>query len=165
MTGLGEYAYGVIGGGLVCAIIRNLTHKGPYEPIMKLLCGLFFTVSLLHLLSNLNFDEILSVWKVSGIDHEDTVTAIGEEYTRNHLAQCIKSDTEEYILDKAESLGAAVTVQIVLSETDIPVPVGVRISGEVEQNVKDRFAAILETDLNISKENQVWTEGNSAKRE
>jgi hypothetical protein len=46
---------------------------------------------------------------------------------------------------------------VTLSDELPPVPVEVRLSGDISPYIKTRLQSILEDDLGISKENQIWT--------
>jgi stage III sporulation protein AF len=77
--------------------------------------------------------------------------------SRNALADIIKDRTEAYILDKAAAMGAAITVVVSVSGDEPPVPLGVEISGPVSPYMKLRLEEMIQEDLNIAKENQVWS--------
>ena len=163
MGALGQYAYGIMGGGLICTVILLLIPKGFSAPIMKLLCGLFFSLSILNPLSGIDLSFDIQQW-VQPVLAEDYARE-GQALYRNHLAQCIKRETEEYILDKAADLGVSVSAEVILTESEIPVPEGAILSGTMEEEAKLRLQQIIRNDLNISKENLLWTEENSVKGE
>ena len=54
-------------------------------------------------------------------------------------------------------LGAAVTVEVTLSQDDPPVPEYVEIFGEISPYIKLRLEELIQEELNIAKENQRWT--------
>lgn len=164
MSTLGEAVYSVIGGAVICGILISLAPKGQCEGLIKFLCGLFLTVSLLQPLTNLDFNNLFSNPTITEWEEGEAVAAMGEDFSRQLLAQRIKQDAEEYIWDKATALGASLTAEITLSQEDIPVPVAVTISGAIEEPTKKRLEQIITDDLGISKENQLWTELNSAKK-
>ena len=68
-------------------------------------------------------------------------------------------------MDKAADLGVSVSAEVILTESEIPVPEGAILSGTMEEEVKLRLQQIIRNDLNISKENLLWTEENSIKGE
>lgn len=81
----------------------------------------------------------------------------GKEESQKAMAQIIKQETAAYILEKAQSLGAQIQVSVEVSDADLPIPVGVRISGTVAPYAKVQLQTFLEQQLGISKENQRWT--------
>ena len=68
----------------------------------------------------------------------------------------IKEKTEAYILEKAESLGLDISVEINFGEADSMVPTEVRISGPVSPYAKDQLSKTISTDLGIPEERQIW---------
>ena len=156
MNSVQDYVLSVICAAMVCGVLRSLLSKGNYGQIGKLLSGLFLTVSLLYPLSALNLEDLLSSVKLQEELSGQTFAAMGENYSQSLVAARIKKDTQEYILDKAAAMDAAVHVEIMLTDGDIPVPVGVRVMGEVSPAVQQRLEQIIALDLGIAKENQQW---------
>lgn len=164
MEALRQYAFSVIGGAMVCGVVLGFSPKGPSHEILKLLCGLFLTVSILYPMANRNWRIIPEDLTSHTMDEAQQAASMGENYSRDVLAQCIKAETEEYILDKAAAMEASLTVQVTVAGEEIPVPVAVVLSGEVNAAAQKRLEQIISEDLGISKENQLWTEGNFAKK-
>ena len=73
------------------------------------------------------------------------------------MTELIKEKSQAYILDKAAELDASITADVTISEEELPKPLSVVISGQVSPYNRKRLESILETDLGIAKENQVWT--------
>ena len=69
------------------------------------------------------------------------------------MKRIIKQKTETYILDKANALGAEITVQVVLEDY---IPAGVTIMGDVSPFVKSNLSASITQELNIPPEEQIW---------
>lgn len=72
------------------------------------------------------------------------------------LRTIIKSRVEAYILDKAESYGAKLKVEVMLSEDQVPVPMSVRITGSISPYGKKMVTQLIREDLGIASEEQVW---------
>lgn len=161
MEALRQYAFSVIGGAMVCGVILGMVPKGAIKEILKLLCGVFLSVSVLSPIASSRFDSFLDDLLTDPRQDAREAAAMGETYSRNLLAQCIKEDSEEYILDKAAAMDAAVTASVTVSEDPIPVPVTVTLWGQISPASKERLGRIICDGLGISKENQQWTDGNS----
>jgi len=131
---------------------------------MKLLCGIFLTVSFLNPLAELSLSGWLSGWTFTESHHGEAAAAMGQDFSQDLLALRIKQETEEYILDKAAALNEELCVEVTLSDSDIPVPIAVTLSGTIPPDSQKRLEQIILDDLNISKENQLWTEANSDKK-
>lgn len=157
MGALGQYILSVASAAIVCALLRSfLGTKGAPSAIGKLLSGLFLLFTLLSPLSSLKLEDfggLTGDWETEA----EYFVIQGEEKTKNELASIIKERTRTYILDKAAVYDAGIAVTVTLSEDVIPVPVGVRISGSISPYAKAQLQAIIENDLGIPKEEQVWT--------
>jgi hypothetical protein len=60
-------------------------------------------------------------------------------------------------LDKAESLGAELTVEVMLDDSQIPIPTKVRIRGNISPYNREKLSSIIERDLGIPTEAQIRT--------
>ena len=68
----------------------------------------------------------------------------------------IKQRTESYILEKARSLGTEVTVEVTLSTEEMPVPIGVTLTGSISPYAKEQLAQMMEQELGINRKEQIW---------
>ena len=161
MNAIRDYLFSVIGGAMICGVVLNLTPEGKFRQISKFLCGLFLTISLLHPLSEMDLSRIASNWqKTQDISTED-ISAMAQDYSRSLLAEVIKREVEEYILDKAAALGTSLTSDIHLSPDDIPIPMAVTLTGSPDHAVKKQLETLIAQDLGIAKENQTWIQASS----
>ena len=122
---------------------------------------MFLTVSLLQPLSELDFSSLSAHWLQPQDQSGEAIAALGKEASQNLLASRIKQEAEAYILDKAASLDASVTAEVILSDGDIPVPTEIILVGSVDAAVKTRLEQIILQDLGIAKENQLWIQESS----
>jgi hypothetical protein len=68
--------------------------------------------------------------------------------------QCISENLEAYILDKAGRDNISLTVDVTLGE-DL-VPEMIQIQGKWDQHIKQELTEIIEKELGVAKENQIW---------
>ena len=160
MNAIRDYLFSIIGGAMVCGAVLNLTPEGKFRQISKFLCGLFLTISLLHPLSEMDLSRIASTWQLPDASAED-ISAMAQDYSRSRLAEGIKREAEEYILDKAAGLDTLLTVEVRLSQDDIPIPTEVILSGSPDPAVKRQLETLIAQDLGIAKENQIWIQASS----
>ena len=80
----------------------------------------------------------------------------GQNAAREAMADSIKQAAQSYILDKAETLGAQLTVEVMLDDSTIPTPCGVRIRGNISPYLREQLGSIIERDLGIPTEAQIW---------
>lgn len=156
MTMLSRYILSVTAAAVICSIAKSLVPgKDTATTVTRLLCGIFLAVTVIAPLKNITIGDI-SDWTTDIARQADDAVAQGASYTENALAQSIKSRAEAYILDKARSLQADVTVEVTLSDESIPAPIAATISGSVSPYAKKQLQRILTEDLGIPKEDQTW---------
>ncbi len=71
--------------------------------------------------------------------------------------QRIKEQVEAYILDEAEALDCALTVNVTLSNDELPIPEKATIAGNVSPYAKKVLSSIMAEQLGIEQEAQIWT--------
>jgi len=142
--------------GLICAAMtRLLDGKGTAGNIGKMLTGLFLAFTVITPLVNLQFPATEAWIDDLRSDAQAVITA-GQMHTNTALRQVIKQRTEAYILDKANSLAAQIAVEVTLSDDTIPIPIAVRLSGNISPYAKQQLRTVLEQELGIAKEAQLW---------
>jgi cell division protease FtsH len=82
------------------------------------------------------------------------VAGIDEE--KKELEEIIKTKTQAYVLDKADSLGLDLEVEITVDNSELPVPVSVVLTGAAAPYAKARLSNIIANDLAVPKEAQIW---------
>lgn len=122
----------------------------------KLIAGIFLAFTIIRPLVNIEFSGLMNWSEDYNTDSLKLVTA-GKSQTRTALIKIISQRTQAYILDKAQALNTVLEVEVTLSDDEIPVPVKVRLAGNVSPYAKGRLQTIIEEELGIEKENQVWT--------
>lgn len=157
MDAIAEYLLSVTGAAIICAVVlRLLAGKGSAAAIGKMVAGIFMALTVIGPITQVRLSDALELLPDISADAQAAV-AQGEASAKNALREGISAQVEAYILDKAAQLGVALTVEVELTEDTIPVPVRVRLSGNVSPYAKTRLQSILRDDLGIDKENQIWT--------
>ena len=156
MDNIKDYLIGITAAALVCGIVNAFFDgKGSTGVIVKLASGIFLILAVASPFVKLQFDGIWDItedFRISG----EAAAAWGKRIGQEALATGIISRTEAYILDKAESLGTELSVQVEVSEDEIPVPKSVRISGKVSPYEKAVLTHFMEKNLGIPAEDQIW---------
>lgn len=155
MEGLREYILSVTAAALVCSLASCLFSQGKARQILRLLCGAVLTTVVLGPVMEIDGTALSDFWRQWDVD-ASYFTEQGEQMARDALEESIKSQAEAYILDKADMLGISIQVEVGLSQSDPPVPVSAVLRGEVSPYVKSQLEDMLESDLEISKENLEW---------
>lgn len=157
MEEIKTYLLGIVGAAVICGIVTRLIgDKGTQGAMVKLIAGLFLIFTVIRPIANIRMDDLTEfpdLFKDAGAQ----AAASGERMTKEAVKASIKAQTEAYILDKATELSLNLTVDVSLSEDEIPLPESVHLSGKASHYAKLRLQSIIIQDLGIDKEHQVWT--------
>lgn len=156
MAATGAYIVSVSVTALICGIVKSLVKDSSGVRAIEMVCSLMMLLAVLRPVLNLDFGEVSQMTFPSLPDASYFIEE-GELVSRNTAADIIKQNTEAYILDKAAAMGLEITVSVTVSNDDLPVPLGVELSGKVSPYLKLRLEEMILQDLNITKENQTWT--------
>lgn len=151
-----DYAVTIIATGLICSIISNLLHSGTAKSIVRMVCGIILTLTVIAPLRKADF----SVHYPAATFFSDSAaeaSAGGEDLSHEAIQKIIKEKTEAYIQDKAAELHADITAEVTLTMDDLPLPKEAVISGSISPYAKQQLEKILETQLGITKEHLEWT--------
>lgn len=156
MDQLGQYILSVASAAFLAGILGSLTDKkSGAGSVLRLLSGLFLTFTVISPIVKMDFSGITDYMESYAREGENTA-AWGDAAAEDERRTIIKSRVEAYILDKAEALGTAVTVEVTLSDDIVPVPEEALLRGAVSPYVRTRLEQMMEADLGIAKENQLW---------
>jgi len=132
------------------------SEKSSAGTIVRMVGGLFLTFIMLSPVTDWNFET------VSAFAH--TYAAVGEEaagkgqdLAEEKTREIITGKTCAYILDKAETLHAQLTVQVILSDEELPVPERIYLTGQVSPYARSMLQRLIEEELGVPKERQIWT--------
>ncbi len=151
-----EYILRIIAAAILCALIKSFAGKSSaVNSIIKTLCGVFLSLTILSPLVRFNFSSVTDYIYFFSADAQQAVEA-GVQLNDSSLRSSIKQHTEAYILDKAASLNAELTVEVTLSADELPAPCSVVIEGKISPYARSKLTQLIADDLGISKENQTW---------
>ena len=157
MAAIAEYLLSVTGAAMVSAVVlRLLEGKGSAAALGKMLTGIFLALTVIGPITQVRLSDVAQLLPDISVDAQAAV-AQGEAAAKNALAESISNQLEAYILDKAAQLGVTLTVEVELSEDTIPVPVRIRLQGNISPYAKTRLQSIIRDDLGLDKEKQIWT--------
>ena len=84
------------------------------------------------------------------------ISGQGRQMTEQAISDNISDRVQAYILDKAASYGASITVEIIMDQKDPCIPLSAEIHGTVSPFCKAQLQRIIEEDIGIKRENQQW---------
>lgn len=156
MDSIRTYLLTVVCVAMISSIAINMiSKKSPHAAIIKLIAGLIMSITIISPWLKIDFEN-LSLYLSDFETEAQNAVVDGTEYASTTLSTIIKDNAEAYILDKANQLGLSIEVEVCLSDESPPMPTFAEIHGTVSPYAKARLQEIIENDLAISKENQLW---------
>lgn len=151
---LRQYILRIICCALICGLLPPLVGKTS-KKILRLACGIVMTVTVLRPLLSIDPETI---WEklIPDISSAEAAVQTGQEMAEKSMSDIIMTHCQAYILDKAAGLGLSLQVHVTLSGDDIPIPLGVRLTGEWTQNQRAQLSGLITRELGIPEEAQQW---------
>lgn len=149
----GKYVLSLVTAALIGGILTGILPENSGGKLIRLLCGVFLLTAVLQPAAALELPD-LNAW-LSDFDR-DAQAAVreGEDYLAEEKRRVIRQRLETYILDKAKDLGLTLSVEVSLTEDDLPR--SARLTGDYTQEQKDSLTYILKTELGIPEARQQW---------
>ena len=156
MSDLGQYVYRVIVAAVFTSVLLAVTPgKGTIAAVIRLSAGVFLLLSAVSPIANSTGNYFLD--SVTDIETEaDHIIVAAQESRDSEIALVIKERTEAYISDMASGLGANLQVEIAIQTKSPYLPLSIIISGAVSPLTKQRLTSVIEKDLGIPEESQIW---------
>lgn len=156
MQKVGTYLVSVCACGIFCGILKSLLpQKNAAGRILRMVCGVFLVFTAVRPLTDIRLDT-LNLATGYLLTEGEALSQDGKNMASDALADIIKEQTEAYILDKARSLNAQITVEVNVMG-DPPSPVSVSIHGSIQPYAKSTLSSAIAEELGIAKEDQIWT--------
>ena len=150
-----EYALSIIVCVLFCGIVSSLVSGSGKKKVMDLICGAVLAAAVLRPVSGVKIQEFDFQNFISDYRNlAQNYVSMGELTAQEEQERYIKAACSEYISNRASAHGADVTAEIYLDEA--LVPVRAEITGYSAPELENELIRMLELDLGITKENQVW---------
>lgn len=154
MDAIRNYLISITAAAMIAGIVTGITKKsGSISSIIRLLAGLFMTVTILHPILDIRISKLQIYLEQLSFD-ADHAADIGKKAAEDEIKQRIAEKACAYILEKANDLGADLQVKVMLHDL---APCAVRISGPVSPYAKQQLSNYITTNLGISLEDQQWT--------
>ena len=156
MTQIRQYIVSIVASVLLCSILRGSLGKCVrFSVLIDTVCSLFIAFTI--------FSPIIKL-DLSGIDFTITdnfrtdaqaVAEAGEETARTAMVSIIKEQTQAYILDKADSLGMNISVEVEIDQ-DTTLPCNAIIYGTASPYAKATLSQYMKDSLGIPEANHQW---------
>lgn len=156
MESIREYLLGIVAAAILCTTVSQLAGKENFlGSAIKLITGVFMLLVLVSPMMKLKLRMPSEIF--ADISHQaDRITSSATDSTQESISAIIKERTQAYILDKAKTCGLEMSVDVTLSDAQIPEPVSVAISGNISPYNRKILSDMIEKDLGISAEAQIW---------
>lgn len=156
MDDIRQYIIGVVAAALLCGISTALIHeKTAMAAAVKFITGLLMVLAVLQPWTKISLD-IFTDWRDGISADASNIVSYGKESANAAYCAGIKEQLVSYIQDEAKALGAEISVQIILTDDDVPVPKRVVLSGSISPSGKQTMSTLLTERLGISREEQIW---------
>ncbi len=154
MTAIRDYILTIVSAAMLCALLKSISAgKKGIERILSLVAGIFLLATGLRPLGILK----LTQWEnpVEGYrSRAESMVAEAQQDVQDQLKSQIQEQTQAYILDKANTLGMSLEVQVELDSDFIPWQV--TLKGPVSPYARQQLKEVLKNELGIPEERQVW---------
>ena len=151
-----EYLLSITTSAIICVLVRRIVAgKGSVAKLIKVITGIFMSVTLISPVIQLNFSNVEDY--VTDMSYKaDQIAQSGYESAQHELNAIIIERVESYILDEALRLGTDTDVEVKLSQTQPPRPEYITIRGTFSPYNKRILMEYIEKNLGIPQENQIW---------
>jgi len=151
------YILKLLSAALLCGVaVGFFSEKSAVGAVIKMICGAVMVLTVVSPWTYIRIQDAADYF--DRIQADGSLAAqLGENMAYEELGTIIKSRVEAYILDKAESYGAKLQVEVILSEDPVPTPRSVHIRGRISPYGKKMMTQMIREDLGIASEDQVWT--------
>lgn len=157
MDAIREYLIGVVAAALLCGVITTLIGtKGTVGVAVKLVSGLLMLLAVVRPWTSITFDGLFG-WAENIRADGSGIVLSGESMAEDAYRASIKQQLEAYILDEAQALDCDLTVEVILSDDEIPVPKQVRLAGEISPYARQTLTNLMVQQLGIEREDMIWT--------
>ena len=157
MEEIRSYLLGVVAAAVFCGIATKLVNtKSTVGIAIKLLAGFLMILSVVRPWAEIRMDDFLS-WTDSIQTDGAFAVADGVQLADESYRQGIKQRIEAYVVDEAKAYDCQLTVDVILSEEALAVPLQIRLSGEASPYARQALTNLLSERLGIEREDLIWT--------
>lgn len=153
---LRDYLLSIVAVSLLVSVTTAVIRQDTVKRIVNMVGGLLIVITTISPLMKINGESVTkAIWKMQ-LDAE--AVSNGVEFGSKALMQQVISDKcTTYILDKAETLGLDLRVEIDLEEDDqIPYPAGVTVYGRWSPTEQRILSDYIYEQLGIPPQRQEW---------
>ena len=152
-----QYIISVVAVCVSCGIVRRLVgEKSASASVIQILCGVILAITVISPTLKINIADFRNyLYDVSA--EANVLIESGTGNKTEELREVISSKLCAYVLEKAALYDCNIsTVEVVLSEEQIPMPIALQVTGRYSPFARIKLSEMIELNLGIPKENQQW---------
>ena len=154
MDSIRTYILSVTATAVLCTLAMQIIgKKGVTAVVLRMICGMIMACAVIRPLGDIAVTDFTKYFDRLDIEVSSAV-ASGTAQTAELIRQRITETTASYVQDKATELGASLSVRVTLN--DDSVPVRMELGGLISPSAKSALEEIIQNDIGIGKEDQVW---------
>ena len=158
MAGFGQYIFSVTTAAIIYSVLPSLLEKKSGAAVLvRLIGGLFLTLTVIAPVSDIDFNAILDT-QLEFTSLGTEIAADGQRLAQEQLHKIITDQSEAYILNKAMSYQTPLDVEVTFSQDETPVLSEVQLKGSISPYVKSMMTKWLKEEMGIPEEHQIWIE-------
>ena len=155
MNSIREYLISIVSVCMICVLAQQLLRREKMQKIIRFVGGVLILLTVVSPLLSFDADSLEDLWEKMSLQMDVTVEDL-EESSKEALARHVKQTAENYIEEKARTLGATLQAEVVLSDEEYPTPFAVTLIGTVTSGQMQELTRYLSQDLGIAAERQEW---------
>ena len=156
MNTMKTYLLTVVAASFLYSLIANFLTNGKCKKILSFIGTLLMTVTVLSPLAKLDATKMSKAIAELQLETEEWKTGVDIQ-NRELIGVLIKQKSEAYVLDKAEAMEVALSLEITLQDDGgYPYPYRISIDGTWTEEEKHKLSIMISEDLGIPAERQEW---------
>ena len=156
MENIRQYIFSLVCMAILCGIVPEFFESNSTrKKLLKFVTGLIMMIVVITPLIRKEKPEFQ--WQMGEFRNEvQHALSAGQEQADGMLRQIISQQTQAYILDKATSMGAELSAEVMLSDDEMPTPESVVLTGTASPYLRTQVTNMIVTDLAVSEDKIQW---------
>lgn len=155
MASVREYLLSVITAAIICSLVSAmLPGKGSVNTIIKVICGVFLTITVISPVVQLDFTGLSGTLNDYFTDGE-AIASQGQFLAEEEIGKIMESRIIAFINQIAAENGAELDVAISLDIESMQ-PTQVILTGKISPYAKQKMQSTISRELGVSEVNIIW---------
>ena len=156
MYGFKQYLLSLLSAAIICAILNKFSFKAEsINSLIRLMSTVFLLITAFSPFVNIGTVSWLE-FPVNIQDDAKSIISDVQVSVTDERIKYISDKVGAYIVDRAATYGASVMVRVNITDREKMLPDTVIISGNISPYGKNALKNMIETELGIPEEKQIW---------